>query len=89
MTNHFDLTGKVALVTGGSRGLGAQMVMLVGVLQVMEFILVHLGVVPLDKVTTVVAVQVVRVVTQMVVVEVVLEVSVEMLQIPLQLEQVV
>ena len=26
MTNHFDLTGKVALVTGGSRGLGYQMV---------------------------------------------------------------
>jgi NAD(P)-dependent dehydrogenase (short-subunit alcohol dehydrogenase family) len=26
MTDHFDLTGKVALVTGGSRGLGAQMV---------------------------------------------------------------
>ena len=26
MTNYFDLTGKVALVTGGSRGLGYQMV---------------------------------------------------------------
>jgi NAD(P)-dependent dehydrogenase (short-subunit alcohol dehydrogenase family) len=26
MTDYFDLTGKVALVTGGSRGLGAQMV---------------------------------------------------------------
>ncbi len=27
MTNYFDLTGKVALVTGGSRGLGYQMVL--------------------------------------------------------------
>ena len=26
MTNYFDLSGKVALVTGGSRGLGYQMV---------------------------------------------------------------
>ncbi len=26
MTNYFDLAGKVALVTGGSRGLGYQMV---------------------------------------------------------------
>src|SRR3979490_1558632 len=26
MTDYFDLTGKVALVTGGSRGLGYQMV---------------------------------------------------------------
>ena len=26
MNDLFDLTGKVALVTGGSRGLGAQMV---------------------------------------------------------------
>ena len=26
MTNYFDLSGKVALVTGGSRGLGHQMV---------------------------------------------------------------
>src|SRR5437763_15785562 len=26
MTDYFDLSGKVALVTGGSRGLGAQMV---------------------------------------------------------------
>ena len=25
MTNHFDLTGMVALITGGSRGLGLQM----------------------------------------------------------------
>ncbi len=25
MTDYFDLTGKVALVTGGSRGLGYQM----------------------------------------------------------------
>ena len=25
MSNHFDMTGKVAVVTGGSRGLGREM----------------------------------------------------------------